>query len=217
MHKSRRNQLNDFRPELQSHAQLISNNLQTIASQLSENTDTFRSTVAFPTPQFPGTQKASILEILLRTNLEPDLKEWVREGEKISAEQQKAAFHKLSDSDRNELWQQAPGAANSIARRQRWGADYTLAEKQNGVEHVVTGLQRELIEPPDDEDDEEGEDEEEEYEIADEEDEGEDAMEVEKRPQPKLENRSAPEAQTALPTAAQLPLITLHRYMTTGR
>ncbi|KIW98903.1 uncharacterized protein Z519_00566 [Cladophialophora bantiana CBS 173.52] len=200
---------------LQLHANLVSNNLQTIASQLAEHRDTYQSTVAFPTPQFPGTQRSFILETLLRTKLEPDVEEWIEAGENVSAQQHKTTFRGLSDDDRNALWQWAPGVANGAARKQKWGADFTLEEKQKGVENVATGLRRQLVEPPDDEGEEEPEEEEDEFEISDEEDEGEDGdkMDVEKQP-PKTE---ASPASTALPTAGQMTLGALHKFMTTGR
>ncbi|OAL31600.1 hypothetical protein AYO20_08143 [Fonsecaea nubica] len=205
-------------PALQLHANLVSNNLQTIVSQLAENRDTYQSTVAFPTPKFPGAQRAFILETLLRTKLEPNVEEWVEEGENINAQQHKATFRGLSDNDRNGLWQWAPGAANAAARKQKWGADFTLDEKQKGVEKVSTGLRRELVEPADDEGDD-GPEEEEEYEVSDEEGEDEDAdkMDVEQQA-PKVEaNTASTETRSALPTASQLSLEALHKFMTTGR
>ncbi|KIW72250.1 hypothetical protein, variant [Phialophora macrospora] len=203
-------------PELQTHAQLISNNLQAITSQLGEAGDMFRSTVAFPTPQFPGTRSQNILDALLRSKFEPNIEDWVKEGEEIAAQQRKAPLHGLSDSERNDLWQWAPGAANSAARKQTWGGDYTRAEQQTGIDKVVTGLRRQLVEPPEGEDDEEAEDDEEEYEVTDEEDEVEDAMDVEKHQQ-KIQTKSIPETQTAQPAAGLMPLATIHKFMTTGR
>jgi mediator of RNA polymerase II transcription subunit 8 len=201
---------------LQTHAQLISNNLQAITSQLGEAGELFRSTVAFPTPRFPGTKSQNILDALLRSKLEPNIEDWVKEGEDISAQQRKATSHGLSDSERNDLWQWAPGAANSAARKQTWGGDYTRAEQQGGIEKVVTGLRRQLVEPPEFDDDEDGEDDDEEYEVTDEEDEGEDAMDVEKQ-QRDTQTKSIPETQLAQPTAGLMPLASIHKFMTTGR
>ncbi|EXJ65153.1 hypothetical protein A1O7_01493 [Cladophialophora yegresii CBS 114405] len=203
-------------PELQTHAQLISNNLQTITSQLAEAGDLLRSTVAFPTPRFPGMKSQNILDALLRSKFEPNIEDWVKEGEEIAAQQRKTSSRGLSESDRNELWQWAPGAANSAARKQTWGGDYTRAEVQAGIESVVTGLRRQLVEPPEGEDDEEAEDDEDEYEVTDEEDEGGAAMDVEKQ-QLKTESKSIPETQTAPPTAGLMPLASIHKFMTTGR
>lgn len=45
-----------------------------------------------------------------------------------------------------ELWNWAGRAANELARQHEWGGDFTLAERKAGVENVVTGLRRKLIE-----------------------------------------------------------------------
>ena len=68
----------------------------------------------------------------------------------------------LNEADLAELWEWAPVEANQEARRRNWGGNYTLEEREMGVENVVTGLSREL-----EDDDEEEEEEEEEEEGAD--------------------------------------------------
>ena len=61
--------------------------------------------------------------------------------------------------------------------------DYTLAEVQNGIENVVTGLRRELAEPPPDEDMDEDEDDFGDDDDDDDDDEDEDtSMEVDSKP-----------------------------------
>lgn len=73
-----------------------------------------------------------------------------------------------------ELWSWAGMAANELARGHEWGGDFTVEEREGGVENVVTGLRRKFAD--------EGNDEEEEEEEGDEEAEkeagGEDKMEV---------------------------------------
>ncbi|KAJ9605106.1 mediator of RNA polymerase II transcription subunit 8 [Cladophialophora chaetospira] len=203
-------------PDLQTHAQLINNNLQAIATQLSEDSSTLRATVAFPTPLFPGTKSQNVLETLMRTKLEPNIEDWVKEGENINAQQRKRSPRGLSDADRDSLWQWAPGEANAWARKQTWGGDFTRAETLRGVENVVTGLRRELVEPPEDEGEDDGVDEDDEFEGSDSEDEEGDAMDVEK-PQPKPETKPATPTQirTVLP-ANQMSLSSIHKFMTTG-
>ena len=204
---------------MQTHANLISSNLQTISERLSTHRETFASTTVNPLPQFPGKERSFILETLLRTKLEPSVEEWVEEGENIATQQQKRSHRGLSDQDREALWQWAPGAANAEARKQKWGADYTLQEKQSGIDNVNTGLRRELAEPPDDEP---GNDEEyEEYEeVTDDEDEapGSDAdkMDVEQS-KPQNKSASATDNSPATLQATQWPLTNLQKFMTTGR
>jgi len=202
-------------PALQTHANLISSSLQTITDGLSRHREAFSSAVVNPLPQFPAKERAFILETLLRTKLEPNIEEWVEEGEAVATRQNRPAHRGLTDVDRDALWQWAPGAANAEARKQKWGADYTLEEKQNGIEHVRTGLRRELLEPLDDDGADDEEDEEEYDEVTDDEDETEDKMDLEQaEPEPRTttETKLPPSLQ---PT--QIPLATLHKFMTTGR
>lgn len=202
------------RSDLQIHAGLISNNLQAITSQLSEYGDSFRSTVAFPTPAFPGTRSQNVLETLMRTKLEPTIEDWVKEGETATAQQRKTTSHGLSDKDRDEIWNWAPGEANAYARKQTWGADYTRSESLN-VENVVTGLKRQLVEPPEDDDDEEPDDDEDEYEVSDEVEDGDGAMDVEKQ-QAVTEPKPAAEIHTTRTTPGKTPLTNIHKFMTMG-
>lgn len=204
------------RSDLQTHAQLVNNNLQAITSQLSEYGDSFRSTVAFPTPAFPGIRSQNVLETLMRTKLEPSIEDWVKEGENATAQQRKATFRGLSDKDRDEVWNWAPGEANAFARKQTWGGDYTRSESLAGVDNVVTGLKRQLVKPPDDDDDEgPDDDDEDEYEVSDEEEEGDGAMDVEQQ-QAKTEPKPAAENRAARPTPGQISLANIHKFMTIG-
>lgn len=139
------------------------------------------------------------------------MQEWIEQGESIA--DTKAGDHNLSEEDRNELWAWAPTAANKEARKQKWGADYTLDEVKAGVESVSTGLKRELIIPPDDYDEE---DEDDEYdEITDEEDEG-DKMEVDHLSKQNDAVAIKVDTNQAV-TGKPIYLETLQEFMTTGR
>jgi len=169
--------------------------------------------VAFPLPKFPPAVANSVLDSLLRTKLEPNVVEWVEQGEALGRGEQNSQARNLSDSERHELWQWAPSAANVEARKQKWGADYTLAEKQAGVEHVVTSLRRELMEPLDEDDGEEDE-----YdEVTDDEEDDADKMDVEG--QAKSAGASTAQAQSLARAviAPPMPLESVHRFMTTGK
>lgn len=207
---------NNNRSSLQTNANLISNNLQAIAAQLSEHQQLLQSTVVHPLPQFPVRTQEAILQTLLRTKAEPNIEEWVEQGRDFIKDQSNTSATKLSDNDRKELWQWAPNAANSEARKQKWGADYTLEEKLAGIETVVTGLKRELLPPPDDEgDDEDEEEDEDEYE--DEEEEAEpDKMDVVDQPKPNTESNVAGGIGLSAPTT-QMPLESIHKFMTVGK
>lgn len=150
---------------------------------------------------------------MLRTNFEPDVKEWVARGHELADRKLHRDASTLSEHDRNELWEWAPSAANAEARRQKWGADYTLAEKEMGIDRVVTGLRRELVVPPDED---MGEDEE--YE-EDDEDDGEgagDQMDLVEVP-PKPDEVQTDAGARAAASAAPMPLAVIQRFMTTGK
>ena len=105
--------------------------------------------MAFPSLQFPSTQ-SHLLEHLLRTKPEPEVKEWIEDGQGPTNVASKGTYRiGPSDSNREELWRWAPIAANDEVRRQNWDGDYTMTEKFAGIENVQTGLTRELQEPPD--------------------------------------------------------------------
>ena len=65
----------------------------------------------------------------------------------------------LNEQDMQDLWSWAGMAANEQARKHTWGGNYTLEEKEGGIENVTTGLRRQLKEnadeSSDDDDDEE--------------------------------------------------------------
>lgn len=119
-------------------------------------------------------------------------------------------FKPLSDAELAELWAWAPVEANQEARKRNWGGNFTLEEREGGIENVVTGLKRQL------EDDEGDEDEDEEDE---EEGEGEDEMEIvgvhRRSTGSGLEFDIAMHSHHAVEPVVPLPEIL--RYMTTGR
>ncbi|GES62450.1 mediator of RNA polymerase II transcription subunit 8 [Aspergillus terreus] len=194
---------------LQSQASIISNNLVSVSEHLSENRDLLTSLVAFPGPDYPGRTQANTLEQLLRTKLDPRVDDWVARGRKAGTAAL-ADRDALSEHDLAALWDWAPVAANEEARRRNWGGNYTLEEKELGVQNVVTGLRRQL-----EDEDEEDEGEEEEEEQGDEE-------EMEVVGVRKSGAGGALEFDIAAATAHQqvaqpvVPLDEILRYMTTG-
>ncbi|KAL4864605.1 mediator complex, subunit Med8 [Aspergillus spectabilis] len=164
-------------PSLQSQATIISSNLQSLSTHLSENHELLRSISAYPAPEFPTRTQGTTLEQLLRTKLDPRVEDWVSRGGKGDIHVLPSGFGQgvnanghmlgngngngeegLGESDLAALWEWAPVEANSEARRRNWGGNFTLEEREGGLQSVVgsLGLQRGL------EDDEESEEEEEE-------------------------------------------------------
>ncbi|OQD70661.1 hypothetical protein PENDEC_c022G00469 [Penicillium decumbens] len=205
---------------LQSQASIISNNLVSVSEHLSDHRDLLSSLVAYPGPDYPGRTQASTLEQLLRTKLDPRVEDWVARGRTAGSEPPALdasnlnpsaaaaqAQKPLSEAELAELWRWAPIEANQEARRRNWGGNFTLEEREAGMQNVVTGLKRQL------EDDEGSEDEE------DEDEEGEDEMDVvgvrRKSDGNGVEFEIAPHHTHAVEPV--VPLGEILRYMTTGR
>ncbi|OKL56478.1 Mediator of RNA polymerase II transcription subunit 8 [Talaromyces atroroseus] len=196
---------------LQSQATIISNNLINICTQLSEHQELLSSLVAYPAPSFPGTTQQGVLEQLLRTKLDPRVEDWVTRG-RIAGTESLDASNGLGEADLAELWAWAPIEANQEARRRNWGGNYTLEEKELGIQNVVTGLTRQL---PDDDEDEESDEEEEEEEDG----EKMDIVGVHTKPGVGGVEFDLARARDHVPSASAspaLPLADIFRYMMTG-
>jgi mediator of RNA polymerase II transcription subunit 8, fungi type len=198
---------------------LISNNLKNVSDQLKEHQDLLSSMVVYPLPQFPGRTQEHILQLLLRTKLEPEVDDWVERGRDMADAASKNSLYRLSNNDLDQLWDSAPQDATKEGMKQKWGADYTLAEIQLGVQHVRTGLTRELKIPEDDDNEETMEEEEEAEEEASEEEDGEtnnDKMDViEVRHKPGVSGFQY-EVSDRPPIALSMPLENVFRFMMTG-
>ncbi|KAL2836573.1 mediator complex, subunit Med8 [Aspergillus pseudoustus] len=162
---------------LQSQASIISSNLLTLSTHLSENHELLRSISAYPAPEFPTKTHGNMLEQLLRTKLDPRVQDWVSRGRKGDANALAKPNNMLpgsvsgvggfgngdtgglSEGDLAALWEWAPVEANMEARRRNWGGDFTLEERERGIQGVAAelGLRRTL---EDDEGSSEEEDEE---------------------------------------------------------
>lgn len=110
-----------------------------------------------------------MIQQLLRKKAEPAVEDWVEDNTNPSkvAKWDNGADTALNEKEQKELWAFAKPTSTEIAGQMytsgAFDYDYTLAEKENGVENVVTGLRRTLKKSMDD-DDEEDEDEDDEME-----------------------------------------------------
>lgn len=155
-----RGDTNGYRAELQLHASQVSESLRVLADELQKNEDLLSKLIVVPNTHFPIHTQYMVAEHLLQTGIPLPVQEWIDSGQEYARDAESEEI--LSDFDRRRLWYDAPRTALAEARKQKWGADYTLAEIQAGVATIETGLTRELVEPPLDDEDEEFEDEEEE-------------------------------------------------------
>lgn len=107
----------------------------------------------FPLPSYPGKTQEALLNQLLRKKLEPEVEDWVVQGQQVAEE-----VGLLDDEAKSgvlDLWSWAGMAANELARGHEWGGDFTVEEREGGIENVVTGLRRKFKEEEDDDEDEE--------------------------------------------------------------
>ena len=115
--------------------------------------------MVYPLAEFPGQSQETLLGQLLRKKLEPNVEDWVAEGRKIgmgAADQRNPNTMKASET--HDLWEWAGMSANEDARKHTWGGNYTLEEREMGVQNVVTGLRRKLKDDSDNESNSDDED-----------------------------------------------------------
>lgn len=98
--------------------------------------------VAYPLPTFPARTQENLLGQLLRKKLEPDVEDWVLRGRETATDAIRPDDDDLKEHELLALWEWAGMAANEQARKHTWGGDFTLEEREMGVEHVHTGLRR---------------------------------------------------------------------------
>jgi mediator of RNA polymerase II transcription subunit 8, fungi type len=135
--------------------------------------DFLKSLHAYPLPSFPGHEKEGVLQMLLRKKLEPQAEKWVaqysspKDGESTNGVENGAPEGGMKSQDYAKLWDWAGETVSHLHMEfmDDMESDYTMAEKEQGIENVVTGLKRKLnVGLGDDDSDEEDEDEDEDVE-----------------------------------------------------
>ena len=116
---------------------------------LAANAAFLRSAHAYPLTTYPGHSHPYILETLLTKKLAPRAEEWIGNftGEEES-DQNGAPTASRSNDDITELWNWAGPAESQVLRQMledgAFEDDFTTAEREAGIETVVTGLRRNL-------------------------------------------------------------------------
>jgi len=131
---------------------------------------------AYPLPSFPGRTQEDLLGQLLRKKLQPPVEDWIEEGARLGAHipsglsnghsdlvngngTTNGVHTSLSGKELEDLWNWAGPEGNRIAREigdEAFNDVFTLAEQEEGIEDVVTGLRRKFWES-DGEDEDDGE------------------------------------------------------------
>ena len=160
------------RPSLQKSANLLYHNLDSLNKILAGAQPLLANAHVYPLPSYPGRTNEDLLTQLLRKKLQPQVEDWIANGERHAANSAidssqsngSSTDRALPESSMNtaqltDLWEWAGREGNRIARDM--GADsfddvFTLEEHELGIENVVTGLRRKLWDSDDEDEDEEG-------------------------------------------------------------
>ena len=146
----------NYRTSIQTTASILGQNINSLVEHLSKHSDFLNRTVVYPSTNFPGRTQEGLLGQLLRKKYEPQVETWVDQGRAIRTEVAEG-----KEEDIEDLWN---WAADWIGPRvakyalEEAGDNYTVEEREAGIENVKTGLKRKLEE--DDSSDEDDEDEE---------------------------------------------------------
>ena len=132
------------------------------------NAQLLKEAHAYPTSSFPGHAHEYMLSQLLRKKLEPGAEDWIYEHTTKRQAEQKANGvgkhdHAMTDDDLRELWSWASETSRAIVfpMVDDGGAmsdNYTIAEREAGVENVATGLKGDLYRDCEDDEDDEDDD-----------------------------------------------------------
>lgn len=143
---------------LASSAQILSHNLTQFNQIFASHRQFLTAAHAYPLPTFPGQTQEMLLGQLIKKKLEPRAQDWVDDYTKPEDDGEKKP---LKTGDVKELWNWAGPTSNDIVRElmmnDAFEDDFTFAEREAGIDNVVTGLKRKLGEDSDDEDDDDEE------------------------------------------------------------
>ena len=117
-----------------------------------------------PLPSFPGHTQENVLGQLMRKKLDPKSEDWIAAYSKPMTKdiKQNGVYtadevhnSRLSESDFKDLWKWAGLTSTNTAKQMMddevFEDDYTIAEREGGIENIVTGLKRKLDEDSDEE------------------------------------------------------------------
>jgi mediator of RNA polymerase II transcription subunit 8 len=164
----------EHRPSLQNSANLLYHNLDSLHKVLAGAQPLLANAHVYPLPSYPGRTQEDLLTQLLRKKLQPQVEDWIANGERHAANNAVEPRHTngssanptepgpqpMSTTQLTDLWEWAGREGNRIARDM--GADafddvFTLEEHEAGIETVVTGLRRKLWDSDDEDEDDEAE------------------------------------------------------------
>ena len=163
----------EHRPSLQNSANLLYHNLDSLHKVLAGAQPLLANAHVYPLPSYPGRTQEDLLTQLLRKKLQPQVEDWIANGERHAANNAidlnhangsspnpTASPQPMSTTQLTDLWEWAGREGNRIGAEMGQDAFddvFTLEEHELGIETVVTGLRRKLWDSDDEDDEEEGE------------------------------------------------------------
>lgn len=142
-------------PNIESLQRSLSFTLGQLSDTMTQNAKTLKEAHPYPLGNFPGHTQGDTMMTLLRKKLDTRAEEWIEE---LTDD-----FHADGEGglDRDELeglWSWASSCSQGIVgpmlENEDFGDDFTLAEREEGVENVRTGLRRKLWDDDSGEEDE---------------------------------------------------------------
>ena len=146
-------------PQIETLQASLSFALSQLNETMALNADVLKEAHVYPLPGFPGHKEGDTLMALLRKKLDTKPEEWIEEfttdfkGDVVDGQG-------LERSEMNELWGWASSCSQGIVgpmlENEDFGDDFTMAEREAGVENLRTGLRRKLWEDESGDEDDEG-------------------------------------------------------------
>lgn len=129
--------------------------MNSIVEHLSRNSDIFNRMVVYPTTNYPGYTQEPLLNQLLQKKLDLSVQSWVDEARAIQD-----GVTENKEEDMEELWTWAKdwiGQRVATYILEEAGDNYTVEEREQGIENVNRGLRRKLEEEESEDEDEDEE------------------------------------------------------------
>ena len=133
----------------------MSQHIEGLSNTINDNNALLSRLAVFPQPDFPARTQDGLLEQLLRTKKQPDTEDWIEQGIRNSQDLRVKGGQQLSQAELESLWNWSPGALKEELSRYlpTFGTNFTLEEREAGIENVVTGLKRDLTASESDDED----------------------------------------------------------------
>ena len=144
-------------PQMESLQSSLAFTLTQLNETMTLHAKALKEAHVYPTSSFPGHKEGNLMLTLLRKKLDVQGVEWVEEFTSDYTSEEGG----LEQSEMDELWGWASSCSQGIVgpllENEDFGDDFTLAEREKGVENLRTGLRRKLWEEESGDEEDDGE------------------------------------------------------------